>query len=1443
MDHSTILDNPTHAAVIDNLFDYYNIPDTVKRQIKSCQLAHDGVLAQQIWTNPPQNSMSKCGLTPQWSYIHDLVTDIKSVFSTDALQTSSSKPFCYSPPTRGTTISMSTSLSSSTPLPIKMDLALIIKMIKTSGTNSCECYTLALDDLVSMYAWAKSIRKAIHFFKLHTDSSNDVKNTVNCHHSINTDINIESFDNNYYGPVAYLKDGKIVPCQGDLDAGRMTLRLSTVDTNVTVLTLDLKLMDTLTISRDYEPLTSHMLTVNILAVSNLPVPTKKQLVSSYVIVKAKGNESCRTISLVDKNPYWDMDFVIKLDKVQLSNEMYLKNHGFALFLFSGIEGHEEIVGQSFVSYHDLLSRSIDLCTVSDVSDVLYKDSESQDARVPSDDRIVKAWRQQQFDIDMDVNLCVEVGVRCDKDILLLDTSHCKDGIKRSKIDNIYLQISLVASNTEDLGDKFKIIKSRKMFTDATKSEFCDNFTLQAENGLWCAHYIRIVIKEARCWLTEDGDLGEILIPLDDIGLHCKESPDVYRNFGLHPTDRMKFDKRDVSDVVDWDLGKISICSKLLVNRKSHTAMTASPKVVLRSNLRAVDPYNTQWACVGVTPRGNIVQANSHNQSNMFSMLASAHCLNILDNGVDEFEKQHLDAISSAHQFQRRYIDSCGQEAIEVRIFEVQRRALLPPHDFNRKNLLYTDPYEFSDDSGSIRAPYSPYDADVPLVTPAEFIWDGDWSVDKNIPGAKEEGWYSGFDITLRKRCWIRKAVHRVKKNETIQLTKNSEIHIFENQRRSHFPPYSFGLGNNFLFERHDFSDETGLLNAPYKVLRDSVPPRGYEWDGEWVIDMDYTDTDVDGWSYGREYIDIMNRYKWKCSSTSPGLLTCCRRRKWNRKLRLTENVNVPPSGQDCPVIMSDSSASQNSNDAVDSSSHRVVSLSTELHVASAEETGAALASLNAIMADEIERGGVEVHIFENQRRSAFPPYQYGPGNSLPFERLDFSDESGQVNAPYKCLAHAIPPDGFEWDGEWEIDFTHIETEVDGWSYGIDYTAIMREYVNKTNRFSRILSCCRRRRWKRKVKPISQRKGDNFVAGLSVDLAKQLAIEFSNKVKLDEEHESGSSSKILESCKEKDSLMSPISIPWHQVVAADVVSPSVLAIRVKVHRFFGTNRFSRRVNTNGVCAVDKECIGDFNGVFREVEVDFYVLNCPSYLMLSIIRERIYFAELRHQLCKLSVTRMITGDIQNPYNLQAWSLNSENSGQSSTDDEVLFVANDLSLGSEVVQMMDKMQQQLWFESASFSDETGLSLVSKQHVEQLRCRALAYMSAIIEMRVKGPSFKLSSLKAVLELDTSVAERFLAEDVNDKSSVALSANGLTSFFLDVAETRIRDICVCGLGYLISYKEEECDLRGALSLILHHYYANIIALLGKYFDSRDALLSVQVSIRYCLQNMNLIYI
>lgn len=152
---------------------------------------------------------------------------------------------------------------------------------------------------------------------------------------------------------------------------------------------------------------------------------------------------------------------------QLDDAEYLKTHGFSLFLFSGLENYEEIIGQSFVSYSDLLASSStfskhqNLYSVSDLSDVLQSPEEN------SHEQDAKVWKQRQFEIFMDMNLSVEIDVHSGRDLLahtktsmlertlnLLETnikyapdnSKSEEGSER----NPYMVVSFVSSSGEEL---------------------------------------------------------------------------------------------------------------------------------------------------------------------------------------------------------------------------------------------------------------------------------------------------------------------------------------------------------------------------------------------------------------------------------------------------------------------------------------------------------------------------------------------------------------------------------------------------------------------------------------------------------------------------------------------------------------------------------------------------------------------------------------------------------------------------------------------------------------------------------------------------------------------------------------------------------------------------------------------------------------------------------
>jgi hypothetical protein len=487
VDCSQALSSSTDQCILRQLMAHFELPGGVTRQVKaSCSLTHRPAVAQQCpagkssGTKEAEEEEEEASACVDWFYLKDLFGDVRGLMGKPDTLLADNRPCCYSPAICGTTIALASNHFAEIPLPIKLDLAVIVTMAPspTHHTSEPQVHTFTMENLINMYSWVRSIRKAVDFHKLHNSSCEEAKCSVNCHHAIN-DSALNAFDSNYFGSINYVKEGKFISCSGQIDAEQMTLKLTNAKSKTVEVAVDLTGVDTIALSRDYESFTSHLLTVSVLAVSNLPVPKKKkQVVSTYIVVRAKGNENTQTIALANKSPYWDMDFAIKLDLAQLDDAEYLKSHGFSLFLFSGLESHEEIIGQSFVSYSDLLLCSStagkSLYAVDDMADVLHESSESADAESDCRSSEAKVWQKRQFDIFMDMNLSIEVDVHSGRDLLassninntssmltktlsILDTKKCvpaEGGGGR----NPYLVVSFVSSNGEALGRSHIIIK-------------------------------------------------------------------------------------------------------------------------------------------------------------------------------------------------------------------------------------------------------------------------------------------------------------------------------------------------------------------------------------------------------------------------------------------------------------------------------------------------------------------------------------------------------------------------------------------------------------------------------------------------------------------------------------------------------------------------------------------------------------------------------------------------------------------------------------------------------------------------------------------------------------------------------------------------------------------------------------------------------------------------
>ena len=117
--------------------------------------------------------------------------------------------------------------------------------------------------------------------------------------------------------------------------------------------------------------------------------------------------------------------------------------------------------------------------------------------------------------------------------------------------------------------------------------------------------------------------------------------------------------------------------------------------------------------------------------------------------------------------------------------------------------------------------------------------------------------------------------------------------VFENQRRTLIPRTDWSSGSLLLNDRGALTDESGTRLFPSDSRDKAPPPPGYVWEGDWMIDRNYTAQDTHGWSYGMNFDFVMSNMRKNCSNTvSHGRVV--RRRKWVRKAKLssTDDANL-----------------------------------------------------------------------------------------------------------------------------------------------------------------------------------------------------------------------------------------------------------------------------------------------------------------------------------------------------------------------------------------------------------------------------------------------------------------------------------------------------------------------------------------------------------------------
>jgi hypothetical protein len=623
-----------------------------------------------------------------------------------------------------------------------------------------------------------------------------------------------------------------------------------------------------------------------------------------VVICAHGIRDQSTEAVKGHNPYWNKSFLVGMGANQLTPE-YSKSHGIFLFLFSGPDGNEQLSGQKFVLYDHLIGEN-----------ALHEvDPKSATARGGGNSRI----REITVPIDNEIELRIEVakGVRLlppsavspiagtllSDPLSVLDKLSSIAGLSQTVSNSVDRDPRLVISFVRWMGSEKsndgKYLKS-KIVKQSLNPEWNEVFTLPASDGLHWANYVRIkVIDTSR---TGIGALmGAVYIPIDDFKWY--QGVGLYKQYPIVPMEGM------VMENCYGDIGSLIVCTKLVLNKKTF-GTNGPPVVTFQTQLRSVNEYNTMF--IGdATSRENMFKTNAREVFETFVVAPRPDALHLMDYRTTAKEQVENKSKLLTNQFHRRKWSGepdQSMEVLEVYLFENQRRALLPPYEWGRGHLLPTDRAEFTDETGTVISPYNPYDSRAAPLDAEGFEWDSDWKIDMKYTTCDENGWSYGVDFgwimnsyrrndstsiqigrSTRRRCWVRSASRAIGKEIGNETSKQRimEIDIFENQRRAILPPNEWSAENLTSSDRYALSDETGKYPAPYSSLDDATPPIGCIWDhsanGGWKLDMTYTETDENGWSYGIDFDFIMSNYKKKKSTISP-IGRFCRRRRWYRRV-------------------------------------------------------------------------------------------------------------------------------------------------------------------------------------------------------------------------------------------------------------------------------------------------------------------------------------------------------------------------------------------------------------------------------------------------------------------------------------------------------------------------------------------------------------------------------
>lgn len=629
-----------------------------------------------------------------------------------------------------------------------------------------------------------------------------------------------------------------------------------------------------------------------------------------------------------------------------------------------------------------------------------------------------------------------------------------------------------------------------------------------------------------------------------------------------------------------------------------------------------------------------------------------------------------------------------------------------------------------------------------------------------------------------------------------------EYHIFQNQRRS------MGLwGSNFLHsDEFEFTDESGTVHCPFTPYEIGIdPPDGFSWTPDyltqWKVDHDYTNTDEDGWSYGLDFGWIMASYREGKSASSSAAVRACRRRRWKR---------VAKKATPMPITSLDQTPTERDTKVLES-------LKGTYGFDEDDETPDVEDEVNNTPPPSEEIKIFEV--YENQRRIL----DWGCENLFSAERPPFSDETGEIKYNYPLLNSVNePPAGYEWvDSDWAVDTTYTNTDSEGWVYGIDFTWIMANLKKGRSTTSSMGRSVRRRKHIRRM-----RKVGKSITHLSEDTAMKvaserqtLAMEIKTKLDLFKVH----SDLVMSLCQERDTIDSPVFIPWEQVISFDVITPTVMRIKATIHRYFGED--SNRAE-----------------VYRPTEMNVYVLDCPSEKLAKLIFDRQHLDECRYNISCLITSGTMTGHEDSQY---LYQTHSEVMGE---DNQLQYVPAELSLGSSTnlyldKEMLDIMKQieilskykKIYLSTSNSpnspkfpSTELLHSEIDTEvtHLHLKRIRLLVYVATLLESSLRGPQYDEASMRQMINLDYKAAERLYRFVGQEKHKEMDAARQMVNFLLETAEMRIRDTALCG------WSHRGPLLESCLGILINGYFTQIVGVLGRFFESKEGLMTLKVLTR-----------